>query len=102
WPVAATAYLLTLFVASVTSVLAGTPGPIGVGFASLLIVVALSIVDFALCRALAAGAAARRSSDGAPAAAFLGAYEATFRRAIHIVIVVCGLTMLAQLWNLRL
>jgi small-conductance mechanosensitive channel len=102
WPVAATAYLLTLFVASFTSVLAGMPGPIGVGFASLLIVVALAIVDFALCRGLAAGAAARRSSDGAPVAAFLGAYQATFRRAIHIVIVVCGLTMLAQLWDLRL
>jgi len=101
WPVAATAYFLALFAASLTSVLAGMPGPTGIGFASLLIVVALPIVDLALCRALAA-AAAPQASDAAPVAGFVAAYEGTFRRAIHIVIVVGGLMMLAQLWKLRL
>lgn len=102
WPVAATAYFLALFAASLTSVLAGMPGPTGVGFASLLIVVALPIVDLALCRALAAAAAARQAADTAPVAGFVAEYEGTFRRAIHIVIIVGGLMMLAQLWKLRL
>ena len=61
-PIAATAYLLALFVGAISGVLAGMPGPTGRGIASALIVVMLPIVDMALSRALAASAV--RKDDG--------------------------------------
>ncbi|MEP7063582.1 MAG: mechanosensitive ion channel domain-containing protein [Betaproteobacteria bacterium] len=102
WPVAATAYFLMLFIASISSMLAGSPGPLGLGFASVLVVLALPIVDLALCRGLAAAAVNRRPTGDAPLAGMLRAYEPIFRRAIHIVIVVAGILLLAEMWQLRL
>jgi small-conductance mechanosensitive channel len=102
WPVVATAYLATLVIASASSMLAGTPGPIGLGFASVLIVIGLPIVDLALCRALAAATVSRGEPGEEPVAGLLRAYEPIFRRAIHIVIVVSGLVLLSQMWQLHL
>ena len=98
WPVAATAYFLALFAGAISGILAGTPGPAGRGFASVVIVVALPIIDMVLCRALAAAAVSR--PDRPPG--FLTAFEPIFRRAIHIVVVVAGLLYVGELWELDL
>ena len=101
WPVAATAYFIALLLGAVFNVLAGVPITNGTGFASVVLVAALPIVDMALCRALAAAVHDRRSPDGMVRSGLV-AYERIFRRAIHIVIVVAGLVMIAQLWDLDL
>ena len=97
WPVAATAYLLALLAGGVFNLLAGTAITTGTGFASVALVIALPIVDLALCRALAA-AAGRRVSAGVSREP-LAAYEPVFRRAIHIVVIVGGLLLVARLWD---
>ena len=102
WPLAATAYFLALFVGGLFNVLAGMPSPIGLGFASVLLVVALPIVDLALCRALAAIAVGGRAHGDGVAPGLLAGYEAIFRRAIHIVVIVVGLLLIADLWQLNL
>ena len=98
WPVAATAYLIALLLGAVFNLLAGTPIATGTGFASVMLVVALPIVDMALCRALAAAAASRREDTvGMPHR--IAAYESVLRRGIHIVVVAAGALLIARLWD---
>jgi small-conductance mechanosensitive channel len=100
WPVGATLYCAALLAGGMSAILAGMPGPIGTGVASIVVVIALPIADMALCRTLAAAANAAsggRSSAGVPAV-----YEPIFRRAIHIVVVVLGLLVIASVWHLDL
>jgi len=102
WPVAATAYLIALILGGVFNLLAGTPVPTGTGFGSVVLVIALPIVDMALCRAVAAFVAFRtRGNDGSTGRAVV-AYEPIFRHAVHIIVVVVGLLLLARLWDLDL
>ena len=101
WPVAATAYFVALLLGAVFNVLAGVPITNGTGFASVVLVAALPIVDMMLCRALAAAVRDRRARDGAGRAGLV-AYEPIFRRAIHIVILVAAIVMIARLWDLDL
>ena len=82
------------------AILAGMPCPIGTGVASIVVVIALPIIDLALCRALAA--AAQAAAGRGDAAAVPAVYEPIFRRAIHIVVVVLGLLVIASLWRLDL
>ena len=63
--------------------------------------VTLPIVDMMLCRAVAA-AAAKPAAAASAAPGFVAAYEAVFRRAIHIVVAVVGLFLLAELWDVNL
>jgi len=98
WPVAATAYLIALLLGAVFNLLAGTPIATGTGFASVMLVVALPIVDMALCRALAAAAASRREDTvGMPHR--IAAYESVLRRGIHIVVIAAGALFIARLWD---
>ena len=97
WHVAATVYFLALFTGGISDVLTGTPSPAGRGFASVFVVIALPIIDMALCRALAAVAARGKSGDG-----LVAAYESIFRRSIHIIVTVAGMLLIAQLWQLDL
>ncbi|HET6801531.1 MAG TPA: mechanosensitive ion channel domain-containing protein [Casimicrobiaceae bacterium] len=101
WPVAATAYFVALLLGAIFNVLAGVPITNGTGFASVVLVAALPIVDMTLCRALAAAVRDRHAPEAAGGAG-LAAYEPIFRRAIHIVVLVAGLVMIAQLWDLDL
>jgi small-conductance mechanosensitive channel len=88
----------------VFNLLAGTPVTRGIGFASLLLVMALPVVDMAFCRALAAwvGSARARSAGGRAGGEAVVAYEPIFRRMIHIIVIVVGLLLLARLWDLDL
>ena len=103
WPVIATAYFLGIAATRVYDVLSGTPHATGQGILSVLLIVALPMVDMALCRALAASARAGSVADapeGVPAPGFVASYEAVFRRAIHVVVTLTGLLLLAQIWDL--
>ena len=102
WPVAAAVYVLAVYAGRVYAVVNGERTVAGGGILSLLILVALPIVDYALCRALAAAAvsATKRRSDGAKS--FVAAYEPVLRRMIHIIVIVAGLLWIAQLWDVNL
>lgn len=102
WPLAATAYLLALFIGGASNVLLGIANRSGVGIASVLLLVALPIFDMALCRALAAGAAKQDGEASRRMPGLLSAYETIFRRGIHIVVVVAGLISIGELWQLDL
>jgi small-conductance mechanosensitive channel len=102
WPVAASAYLIALMLGGVFNLLAGTPVPTGTGFGSILLVIALPIVDMALCRALAAFVTYRTKTSEDSIGRTVANYEPIFRQAIHIVVAIVGLVMLAQLWDLDL
>jgi len=100
WPVLAIMYFVAIVAARAYDILMGTPVTQGAGAMSVLLVVALPIVDMALCRALAAAAGTPAAGTAAPG--FVAAYESVFRRAIHIVVVVVGLLLLAYLWEVNL
>jgi small-conductance mechanosensitive channel len=101
WPLIATAFFIAIVVARVYDILAGTPVSSQAGILSVLLIVTLPIVDMALCRAIGA-AASKPAAAGAAATGFVAAYETVFRRAIHIVVTVAGLFMLAELWDVNL
>lgn len=102
WPVAASAYVIAVYVERVREVVTGERGVAGGGILSLLILVALPVVDYALCRALGAAAVASKRGGVQSEPGFIASYEPVLRRAIHIVVVVSGLLWLADLWNLNL
>ncbi len=101
WPVIATAFFLIIGSARIYDVFSGTPVIAGAGMLTVLLVAALPMLDMLLCRALAAAARAPAVA-GATAPGFAAAYEAVFRRAIHIVVTVLGLFVLAGLWEVNL
>jgi small-conductance mechanosensitive channel len=68
----------------------------------VLLVIALPIVDMALCRAVGAFVSHQTRTGEESTGRALVAYEPIFRHAIHIVITVVGLLMLADLWDLDL
>ena len=101
WPVIATVFFAAIVATRVFDILSGTPVAAGAGILSVLLVVALPIVDLMLCRAVAA-AASKPPAEGSMASGFVAAYEAVFRRAIHIVVLIIGLFLLAELWDVDL
>ena len=96
WPLLASAYLLVVYATIVMDVLDGQP-PEGRGILSVLLLVALPIADLVLGRMLHAAVAKR--ADGKTRQAGLS-YEPVLRKALHIVVVVVGMLLLAQLWNI--
>jgi small-conductance mechanosensitive channel len=102
WPVAAIAYVIAVCAGRVREVVTGEKGVTGGGILSLLILVALPVVDYALCRALAAAAAGSKRVGAGSEPGFVASYEPVLRRVIHIVVIVAGLLWLADLWNLNL
>ena len=101
WPVIATVFFTAIVAARIYDILSGAPVVQGAGILSVLLVVAMPIIDMVLCRAVAAAAAAPADARSA-VPGFVAAYEAVFRRAIHIVVIVVGLLLLAELWDVNL
>ncbi len=102
WPVLASAYLVIVYLARALEVLGGAEGMSRAPILSVLLLLALPLVDMVLGRVLAALLGGRA---GAAAAGALGArstFEPVLRRAIHIVVTVGGLVLLADLWHLDL
>jgi small-conductance mechanosensitive channel len=100
WALLATAYLATVFVAHVAQLLSGMPPVAGAAILSIVLLVALPIVDMALGRGLSALLRGEAPAAVAGIAAGASAFEPVLRRAIHVVVVVAGLLILADLWDL--
>jgi small-conductance mechanosensitive channel len=99
WPALMTAYVLGLLVVLTVEQLAGRLRTGKAGVLSLLVVVAMPLVDMALSRLLDRRAARARTGAGPePGASF----APVLRRAVHIVVTVAGLLVIVQLWNLDL
>ena len=104
WPVLATLYFLGVLFARVFDVLAGETVLSGQGVFSIILIAAMPIVDMALCHALAAAAGGPDTAEGrvARVRGLVAGYEHTFRRAVHIVVIVVGLVLFARLWGIDL
>ncbi len=100
WPVLASVYFVGIVVARVGDLLAGERSESYAGIISILLLIALPIVDMVLCRGLSALAGAPPEAEGRPS--IILSYEPVLRRAIHIVVTVVGVLMLADLWQLDL
>ena len=100
WPVLATAYFIVVFVALALDILAERPLT-SRGILSLVLIIALPIVDLALVRALAA-MKARDAAAQPEGQSALPVYEPVLRKAIHIVVIVAGALLLADIWAVNL
>jgi small-conductance mechanosensitive channel len=100
WPIAATGYFAALLFGGLFNVLAGTPLTTGTGFASVLLLAALPVIDMALCHALRAISVEHKDKLAVGQMSVLADYEPVFRHAIHIVVVVSGMLAIAALWDL--
>jgi small-conductance mechanosensitive channel len=102
WPIAAIAYLLSVFSGRLWESITGTASGRGEGIVSLLILVALPVIDFALSKMLVAAAALPASAGPSILRHLVVAYEPVLRRLIHILVVAGGVLALAGLWELDL
>lgn len=98
WPAFATAYLFVVFASVMMAVVSGAQ-PHGRGILSVLLLVALPIVDLALGRLLHAGFT-KHAGDVAETSPAGPSYEPVVRKALHIVIAVAGVVMIAELWDI--
>lgn len=100
WPVLASVYFIAIGVARILEMLSGPIMRSNAAMLSVLLVIALPIADMVLCRALAALVGPPAEGEARPSLA--ASYEMVLRRAIHIVVVVVGFLVLADLWQLDL
>jgi small-conductance mechanosensitive channel len=94
WPVLASAYLIVVYGVIVLDVLGGRQ-PAGKGILSVLLLIALPIVDLFLARLLHA-AMTKRAGNQTDAAL---SYEPVVRKALHIVVALTGLVLIAGLYD---
>jgi small-conductance mechanosensitive channel len=101
WPFAAIVYVLSILFGRIWEAITGVPGR-GEGILSLLILVALPVVDFALSKALVSAAAAQRTDRPSILASLVTSYEPVLRKLIHILVIAAGVLTLSKLWGLDL
>jgi small-conductance mechanosensitive channel len=99
WPALMTAYVLGLLAVLTVEQLAGRLHTGKAGILSLLVVVAMPLVDMALGR-LVDRRAGRARTDGGPEAG--ASFVPVLRQAVHIVVTVAGLLVIVHLWDLDL
>jgi small-conductance mechanosensitive channel len=99
WPALMTAYVLGLFVVMTVELLAGRLRTGRAGILSLLVVIAMPLVDLALCRLLDRRAGRRRPAGGPEGQT---SFVPVLREAVHIVVTVAGLLVIVHLWDLDL
>jgi small-conductance mechanosensitive channel len=99
WPGLMTAYVLCLVVVITVEQLAGRLRAGRAGLLSLLVVIAMPLVDMVLCRLL------DRRGVGAPTPGSAGtgtSFGPVLRRGVHILVTAGGLLVIVHLWNLDL
>jgi len=99
WPGLAASYFILVYAAFALDILAGRHAE-GKGVASLMLLLALPIVDLALSRALRAMARSAPAEGASPKAP--PGYEPVLRKAIHIVVIVIGALLFADIWSINL
>ena len=122
WAILATAYLLVVFLSRVSEVLSGENGPSKAPILSVVLLVALPLVDMLLGRMLgglftraepapgSSDAPGTVTGDGGASPTTAGGqapgtgmtFEPVLLRALHIVVMVGGLLILADLWDLNI
>jgi small-conductance mechanosensitive channel len=102
WPIAAVAYLISVFAGRVWETITGAPPGGSEGILSLAILVGMPVVDYALSRTLVS--AAQAPKDGGPSllSQLVVSYEPVLRKLVHIVVIAGGMLALANLWDLDL
>jgi moderate conductance mechanosensitive channel len=99
WPALMTAYVLCLLVVMTVEQLAGRLRTSRAGILSLLVVLAMPLVDLALCGLVDRRSTRARTDRGAEAGA---SFAPVLRRAVHILVTVAGVLVIVHLWNLDL
>ena len=99
WPALMTAYVLCLLVVLTVEQLAGRLRTGKAGILSLLVVLAMPLVDMALCRLLARRAR-RIQPDGVARSG--ASFLPVLQRGVHIVVTAAGALVIVHLWNLDL
>lgn len=99
WLALASAYLVLVYLARVLEILGGMGGMSRAPILSVLLLVALPLVDMALCRVLTALMPGRPAVPDAEAPATRTSFEPVLRRAVHIVVTAVGLLLLTDLWG---
>jgi small-conductance mechanosensitive channel len=107
WPALAAIYLLAVFFSRLYDMLLGDAEPNNAAIGSVVLVLVLPLADMLLCRIVAAALHSRvQGAAQAPGEASTLAeggvaegFAPVLRRAVHIVVLVSGLLMLADLWG---
>ncbi len=97
WPALMTAYVLCLLVVMTVEQLAGRLRTGRVGILSLLVILAMPLIDMALCRVLDRRSARASTDPGTEAGA---SFVPVLRRAVHILVTAAGVLVIVRLWNL--
>jgi moderate conductance mechanosensitive channel len=98
WPALMSAYILGLLVVLTVEQLGGEPHTGRAGILSLLVVIAMPLVDMALC-----GLLARLGAGGSGAAPdTTTSFAPVLRKAVHILVTVAGLMAIVGLWDIDL
>ena len=97
WPALMTVYVLCLLVVLTVEQLAGRLRTAKAGILSLLVVLAMPLVDMALCRLLARRAR-RIQPDGVARSG--ASFLPVLQRGYHIVVTAAGALVIVRLWNL--
>ena len=99
WPALMTAYVLCLLVVLTVEQLAGRLRTGRAGVLSLLVVIAMPLVDMALCRLLTRPARSAQPGGESPSGT---TFRPVLRRGVHIVVTAAGALVIVRLWNLDL
>ena len=99
WPALMTTYILGILAIVTIEQLGGRVRTGRAGILSLLVVIAMPMVDMALRRLLERGAA-KMGASGSPDSGT--SFVPVLRRAVHIVVTVAGVLVIVNLWNLDL
>jgi small-conductance mechanosensitive channel len=99
WPALMTAYVLAILAIITVESLAGRVRTGRAGILSLLVVIAMPLVDLVL-RRLLERQAVKRWAAGRPGSQT--SFVPVLQKAVHIVVTVAGVLMIVNLWNLDL
>jgi len=102
WPALATAYLLALFLSLTSDLLLGHATTRLAPIMSIVLLLVLPLADMLACRILAAVMQRPADAETQAPSPFAESFEPVLRRAIHIVVLVSGFLILANLWDLDL
>jgi small-conductance mechanosensitive channel len=102
WPGLVTLYFVAVYLSRMHSLLMGDTDPTNAPIISALLLIALPAVDMLACRIASTLMHSRRSADGAAPDGMLASFEPVLQKAIHILVMVAGLLILADIWSLDL
>jgi small-conductance mechanosensitive channel len=101
WPALMTAYVVGLVVVLTVEQMAGGPHTGRAGILSLLVVIAMPLVNMALCGLLDRRKGKDQDAPGAGSSAHTS-FGPVLRKAVHILVTVAGVMVIVNLWDIDL